>query len=303
MDARNTVDVMEDLAVFALVAQRGGFSSAAQALSVTPSAVSKQVSRLEKHLGVKLLVRSTRTMFLTDVGQEVLLHAQAMLQAAQTVRQIAQNSMAQPCGKVAVAAPKAFAWTVLQPLIPLFLAQYPQVSVQIMVTDLSADTMPEGADCALMITSNPPELYIAKPLRPVKQFLCASPTYLAQYGVPDTPQALSEHQCIALGEVPNDRRWVLQRGDEVIKVMVQGRYTVNHSGMRLDGVLRGLGIGALPEFVVRESLQSGLLVEILPEWRLLSRYQGQLWLVYASNRFVPPALAELLAFLKQHLMA
>lgn len=240
-------------------------------------------------------------MRLTDVGQEVLLHAQGMLNAAQTVQQIAQSTMAQPCGQVVMAAPKAFAWTVLQPLIPQFLDLHPHVSLHMMVTDVSADTMPEGVDCAVMITPNPPELYIAKALRPVRQLLCASPEYLARAGAPLHPQELIHHQCIALGEVPNDRRWVLQRDDEVVKVMVQGRYTVNHSGMRLEGVLRGLGISSLPDFVAQDWVSAGRLVEVLPEWRLLSRYQGYLWLVYASNRFVPPALAELLKFLKQKL--
>ena len=171
-----------------------------------------------------------------------------------------------------------------------------------MVTDLSADSFPDGADCAIMITESPPESFIAKKLKPVRQILCASPKYLAQYGVPKQPQDLSQHQCIALGELPQDRRWVLQRGEGLIKVLVQGRYAVNHSEMRLHGVLQGFGIGALPEFVVREEVESGRLVEVLSDWRLLSKYQGYLWLVYPSNRYIIPALAEWMAFLKKELV-
>lgn len=301
LSEHNPIELLNDMATFVRVAQYGGFSSAAQALALSPSAVSKQITRLERRLGVQLLARSTRTMRLTEVGQEVLLHAQTMLHAAQEAQSVAQLAMAQPCGRIVVSAPKAFARTMLQPVIPLFLTQFSRVSLQMMVTDTSAETIPDGVDCALMITEHPPELCIAKALRPIRQVLCASPDYLQQHGVPTHPQDLTTHQCITLGETPHDRRWVFQRGSESLSMMVQGRYAVNHSEMRLDAVLHGCGIGHLPEFVAHDGLRSGRLVEVLADWRLLSKYQGSLWLAYAPNRFVTPALSAWMEFIKQHL--
>lgn len=301
LSEHNPIELLNDMATFVRVAQYGGFSSAAQALALSPSAVSKQITRLERRLGVQLLARSTRTMRLTEVGQEVLLHAQTMLHSAQSAQAVAQLAMTQPCGHLVVSAPKAFARSVLQALIPEFLMRYPQISLQMMVSDISAEAIPEGVDCAMMITEYPPELCIAKALRPIRQVLCASPDYLQTQGMPQHPQDLTTHQCIALGETPSDRRWLLECAGQSVKIMVQGRYTVNHSEMRLDALVHGLGIGSLPEFVAQEALRSGQLVEVLADWRLLSKYQGSLWLAYAPNRFVTPALSAWMDFVKQHL--
>ncbi len=155
MNTNNPIELLSDMATFVRVAQCGGFSAAAEVLALTPSAVSKHISRLERRLGVQLLVRSTRRMRLTEVGQEVLLHAQTMLHAAQSAQAIAQLAMTQPCGQLVVSAPKAFARTVLQPLIPQFLARFPMIALQMKVSDASAEAIPEGVDCALMITDHP----------------------------------------------------------------------------------------------------------------------------------------------------
>ncbi len=276
------------MVMFLRVAELGSFSAAAAQLGITPSAASRQVTRLEKELGVQLMQRSTRQLRLTAAGVEALARCGELVTAAQGTMQIAQRYTGEPRGQVSISAPKAFAKRVLHPLLLTFLQRYPEVDVQLIVADRDIDPIREEVDLVVRLTQHPPEGLAARPLVRVQQVLCATPRYLALHGAITHPQDLMAHSCLSLGEHPNDHHWRFKKGDETAQVVVRGRYVANHSEVRLDGVLAHLGVGCLPNFTAQEALQRREVVPVLPDWEFQANYQGTAYVMWPPSRFLPP---------------
>ena len=290
MSINNQLENLPDMAVFARVVDAGSFSGAARQLGITPSAASRQVARLEGVLRVRLLERTTRKLRLTEAGIAAFSRCQDMVAAAREVLALSDTHTATPHGLVRVSMPKAFGRLVLHPLMPLFLRQYPEVNVQLVITDRMVDLFEEAIDLAIRITDQPPAGLAGRPLMRIRHLVCASPSYLAEHGVPQHPRDLAQHSCIYLGESELDRNWRFGRGEEDVTVKVSGRYGANHSEVRLEGALQSLGIASLPEFTARASLTSGELMPVLADWDHLTNYAGTAWLLYPPNRFLAAKL-------------
>lgn len=300
MNPAELLGLLPDLAVFARVVDAGSFSAAAQQLGSTPSTVSRQIKRLEERLGVRLLERSTRRLRVTDSGAQVHRHCRDMMDAASGAADAAGESASRARGRVSLSAPTAFAKAVLHPLVHGFLDMHPDVDLQLVFTDRDVDPVADDVDLVIRLTDDPPAGLAGRPLGVVRWVLCASPGYLAARGMPDTPRDLAEHDCLYLGENPDDSRWRFRRGAESVSVGVHGRYVVNHAGARLEAAVAGLGIANLPEFAALAALQRGDVVRVLPEWTLDARaYIGTIWLLYPPNRFLPPKVRVLI----DHLVA
>lgn len=290
MSINSPLDSLPDMAVFARVVDAGSFSGAARQLGITPSAVSRQVARLEAVLRVRLLERTTRKLRLTEAGAAAYTRCQAMVAAAREVLALSDTHTASPRGLVRVSMPKAWGRQLVHPLMPGFLQQYPEVDVQLVITDRTVDLFEESIDLAIRITDAPPPGLAGRPLMPVRHLVCASPQYLAARGTPARPQDLVQHSCLYLGEDERDRHWRFQRGGEQATVKVSGRYAANHSEVRLEGALQSLGIASLPEFTARAALATGELVAVLADWEHVTDYAGTAWLLYPPNRFLPAKL-------------
>lgn len=318
MSTNEALPHLADMAVFARVVEAGSFSGAARGLGTTPSAVSRQVARLEALLQVRLLERTTRKLRLTEAGHAAYGRCQALEAAARDVLQLADQHIHAPQGLVRMSAPKAYGRQRIHPLVPAFLAAYPQVDVQLLITDRVVDLFAEDVDLAIRITDTPPPGLAGRPLHVVEHIVCASPDYLARRGTPQHPSELAGHDCIYLGEDPSDRRWRFTRtlprktsahakgraggsgqgsdqgrnegNSEQATVPVRGRYVANHSEVRCEAALAGLGIASLPGFTAQSALASGALVRVLTDWRHDTAYSGTAWLLYPPNRFLPHRL-------------
>nr|WP_221439636.1 LysR family transcriptional regulator [Roseateles oligotrophus] len=290
---------MHELVTFVRVAELGSFSAAGRQQGVTPSALSRQVTRLEKYMGVTLLQRSTRQHRLTDAGLAVLEHGRSMVAAAQATLPVAEAYVGMPKGRVRISAPKAFSRHVLQPVLLDFLAKYPAVDVHLLVADRWVDPFREGVDLVIRLTDDPPQGLVARALMPVRQIVLASPAYLTAHSPVYMPQDLLGHSCLAIGEQERDSRWRFVRGDDNVEVAVTGRYTVNHSEMRLAAVEAGLGIGCVPDFVAGEALAAGRVVRLLSDWSVDTNYQGMAYLLFAGSRYTAPKVRILI----DHLVA
>lgn len=299
MGSNDFLDVMQELVAFVRVAEAGSFSAAARAQGVTPSAISRQVARLEKALGLALLQRTTRQLRLTDAGLAVLEHGRAMVAAARATLEVAEGHVDVPRGRVRLSAPKAFARQVLHRPVLDFLQRYPEVDVHFLVQDRPVDALREGVDLVVRLTDDPPPGMVARALCPVQQWVVASPAYQAAHPPVHTPDDLMAHSCIALGEQERDGRWRFVRGDEAVEVAVSGRYTVNHSEMRLAAVEAGLGIGCMPDFGARAAIAEGRVVRLLADWTFDTRYQGTAYLLFAASRHTAPKVRALI----DHLVA
>ncbi|MBJ9003991.1 LysR family transcriptional regulator [Citrobacter koseri] len=293
--------LLPDLATFVLIVDHGSFSAAARAAGVTPSAMSRSVSRLERETGSQLLHRSTRKLALSETGKMVYEHAKMMLEAARQAIDSGGSVQHVPQGKITLSVPKAVGRFVIHPLIPQFLERFPLVDVCLRLEDRYLDLIDDGVDLALQITNTPSPGLHGKPLMPITHILCATPEYLQKQGTPTHPEDLRQHSCISLGETPTDSRWKFRKQGKTEVVQTTGRYAANHTGVRLDAVKRHLGIGSLPAFTAREALQDGEIMQVLPEWTFISNYSGELWLLWAGNKHMPLKIRAMIDYLSQQL--
>ncbi|WP_061152248.1 LysR family transcriptional regulator [Caballeronia arvi] len=302
MNPADLFDLMPDMAVFARVVDAGNFSLAARQLGSTPSTVSRRIKRLEEALATRLLERSTRKVRVTESGAQVYRHCRDMAAAASGAVDAAGQSSGKPQGRVALSAPTAYAKSVIHPLVPAFLAAYPDVDLQLVFADHDIDPLESDVDLVIRATSDPPQGLAARQLGRVRWLLCASAEYVREHGAPAHPRELAQHDCIHLGETADDNRWRFTRGNETVTVAVRGRYIANHAGARLEAAESGLGIATLPDFAARDALAAGRVQAVLADWELHARaYRGPVWLLYPPNRFLPPKVRALIDHLHAHL--
>ncbi|MGA8134158.1 MAG: LysR family transcriptional regulator [Pseudomonas gingeri] len=293
--------LLSEMAIFVKVVETGSFSEAARQLGLSPSAVSRSISRLEKALATRLLQRTTRKLRLSDSGEETFKRCREMVSAARSVMEISGQYTHEAQGLVRVSVPKAVGRFVVHPHMPEFLRRYPQVDVQMILEDRPVDLIEDNVDLILRITDHPPVGLVGRQLMPIEHLLCATPQYLAEHGTPQHPHDLLEHSCIYLGDTPNDARWKFRQGSKSVTVGVRGRYAANHTGVRLDAVLQHIGIGSLPYFTARHALKQGLIVQVLPAWTFLASYHGGLWLLYTPTPYLSPKLRVFIDYLVERL--
>jgi DNA-binding transcriptional LysR family regulator len=298
MTPTELLPLLPDLANFAQVVEAGNFSSAARRLGTTPSTISRQVQRLEQALGTRLFERSTRRIRLTESGMHVYRHCRDMLDAASGAVDAASQLTAQPRGRVSISAPISIAKSLIHPKIPGFLRAYEQVEVQVIFDDRNIDPIRDHVDLVVRPTPTPPEGLAARPLDTVRWLPCASPDYLRARGTPAVPDDLVQHECLYLGDTPDDNRWTFRQGIHTRTVEVRGRYIANDVSARREAALEDWGVASLPDFAVSDDLRSGRLVQVLPEWLFEPcAYGGPIWLLYPPNRLLPPKVRVLIDWL------
>ncbi|MEL0551107.1 DNA-binding transcriptional LysR family regulator [Raoultella sp. BIGb0399] len=293
------LNLLPDLALFVQIVDHGSFSAVARLNGVTPSAISRSVSRLEHEMGCKLLQRSTRKLRLSDAGESVYSHALEMLASARQAMDSASSTQEVAQGKLTLSVPKAVGRFVIHPLMTEFLDRYPEVDVCLRLEDRYLDLIDDGIDLALRITHTPSPGLHGKPLMPVTHIICATPDYLRQHGTPQTPADLRHHSCISLGETPADSRWKFRQAGKTDTIQTHGRYAANHTAVRLDAVKQHLGIGSLPLFTAREALEHGEIVQVLAQWEFISSYSGQLWLLWSGNKHMPARMRAMIDYLSE----
>lgn len=297
------IALLPDLATFILVVDEGSFTAAAQKLGVTPSALSKLITRLEQALSVKLFERTTRKLIITQAGEKIYDQCLVMINAAQQAVELSTSDHVKPSGSLTVAAPEAFLYSVLQPFVVPFLKQYPDIQLKLRVADGAIDLFKHNIDVAFKLTDKPDENLVLREICHTNLVLCASPAYLQERGEPNHPTELTGHDCLYLAETDRDNLWDFLKDDEFHTVAVSGRYAVNHSQMRLSGVRNDLGIGIFHDFVVQDALSSGQVVQVLKDWTIRSNYHGAIALQYAQTKYMPARLRVFIDYVMRHLSA
>jgi DNA-binding transcriptional LysR family regulator len=307
MEALTLYALLPEMAVFARVVETGNFSVAARQLGSTPSTISRQIKKLEDTLSTRLFERTTRELRVTESGEQIYRYSRDIVSAALSAVDAAGNLAGSPRGRVNVSAPTAFARTVIHPLVANFLRRYPDVDLRLFFTDDDVEPVAGHLDLVIRLTKSPPAGLAGRPLRTVHWMLCASKAYLDKRGMPQHPSDLSAHDCICLGEKPDDNRWRFRRrilnGEHTAQadthlVEVSGRYTVNSAGARVEAATEGFGIASLPAFVAEAAVAKGDLVEVLNDWEFeVNAYVGKVWLLYPPNRFLPPKVRVLIDYL------
>lgn len=293
------MDMLKEMAIFAQVVDSGGFSAAARHLGVTTSAVSRHVGRLEAHLGGRLLLRTTRSLSLTELGEQVHAACARMLSTAREVHAMAGSYSARPNGVIRVSAPVVFGQTWLAPRLPGFLDAYPEVDVRLTLIDRTVDLAEDGVDLAIRIARELSPGLAARPLCAMRYVLVAAPAYLAQHGAPATPAELTAHRCCYLGYGRFGPEWNMRRGDERATVNVASRLTINNSAAIVALAETGGAIGLVPDFAAAASLAAGRLQPVLADWEFDEPYTGSIHAVYTPGRHLALKVRAMIDYLVQ----
>ena len=301
MSTNQSISLLQEMAIFVKVVETGSFSETARQLGNTPSAISRAISRLERALGTRLLQRTTRKLRLSESGKQVYAYCLEMVNAAQAVIDNSGKFNSEPHGTVRISVPKAVGHYLLHPHIPEFLERYPKVDVQMLLEDKLIDFIDDEIDLAIRITNEPSLGLKGRKLIEIDHVIVATAEYLEKNGMPQQPQDLKEHQCIYLGEQASDSKWKFQKENKTTTVSVKGRYSANHTGIRLDAALKHMGIASLPYFVARHALETQALIQVLPDWYFKTYYSGDAWLLYPPTRYLAPKIEVFIHFLAEKL--
>lgn len=252
--------------LFVEVARRGGFTPAARHLGLSRAQVSKAVSRLEEHLGARLLNRTTRRVSLTATGRIYLERCEAILEDIAELEDIAASQSTEPAGRLQISAPTSFGVLHLSRAIPAFLESYPAVQVSLSLTDRFVDVVAEGFDLAIRIAELEDSSLVARRIAPSKLIFCAAPGYLQEHGEPRTPQDLAIHRCLVYSNDLKPDLWRLRGPAGLESVRVNGPVCADNGDVLRSAALSGLGIALLPTFIVGADIRNGGLREVLADY-------------------------------------
>ncbi|UEP32656.1 MULTISPECIES: LysR family transcriptional regulator [unclassified Burkholderia] len=289
----------EGLAMFAKVAEHGSFAAAARATGVSVATVSRGVARLEDRLGARLFNRTSRQLSLTEFGRTISEQAGEIYRQAEEAESSAREMSVQPRGLVRLAVPMSFGLRWVAPLLPGFFRAYPEVSIDLHLSDASVDLIADGFDAALRIAALPDSSLVARRLCAVTQFVVASPEYLRREGRPTHPRELADRPCLSYAYRARSAVWRFTNdvGDEE-PIMPTGPLRVTNADALLPTLLDGLAIAELPEFIAGEYLADGRLEAILTDWSLT---KGGLYFVTPSARARAAKVTALSDYFAEHL--
>jgi DNA-binding transcriptional LysR family regulator len=282
------------MTVFVEVARAGGFSAAAHRLSMSTTAVSRHVADLERMLGVTLLRRTTRHVSPTEVGARYLPRAEAILEEIEQLNAEISALDSSPRGKLRITAPPAVGNELIAPLAVAFVEAYPEIELEIDLTERLVDLVAEGFDAAIRAGPLESSSMIGHRIVELRYLLCASPSYLEQRGVPERPVDIADHDCIHWRVVAGGGAWSFLKDGERVSVPIRGRLLISNFAAQREAALRGLGLAILPQLSVREDLDAGRLVSVLPDYQ---PHHGVLSLVRPPTPFEPPKLRVFIDFI------
>ncbi|HDS1692432.1 TPA: LysR family transcriptional regulator [Pseudomonas putida] len=297
--------LLADIHLLTVLSQAASFTKTAERLGVSKASVSARVSALEKAMGLPLVRRTTRQVSLTEAAHNLVAEASPALERIDASVLAIKDLVGVPRGKLRVTAPVALGRQHLAPLIPAFLQQYPEISIELELVDRLVNLLHEGFDVAIRHTSSPPESCIAWKLRSSRSVLVASQSYLGQHGVPEHPRDLLEHNCVLYSGERATGVWTFVRergkGRSVpVTVPVYGNFRANNSEVMREVVAGGVGVGMLPDFSV-VSVQGEELVEVLPKWRVQGYFGSHLYALRPWSANVPKPVKCFVGFLREHL--
>lgn len=291
------MDRLAALEAFVKVAETQSFSEAARRLRSSKSAVSRHVAALEADLGARLFNRTTRSLTLTEAGRGYFARATRILADLEEADASVSQLQAAPRGHLRVNAPMSFGFLHLAPALGDFLARYPEVELDVTLTDRFVDLIDEGVDVAVRIGSLTDSSLVARRLAVVRRVLCASPDYLKARGVPQTPDDLKTHDCLSNTNINATREWrFIHLDGKPWPVEVKGRMSANNGDMLRVAALRGHGFVHLPTFIVGDDIKAGTLVSVLEPY---IAQDLTLNAVYSTARHLSPKVRAFVDFLAE----
>jgi DNA-binding transcriptional LysR family regulator len=278
------MDTLDGIKTVVAVVETGSFTAASERLGMSKALVSKYVGEVEDSLGVRLLNRSTRRLALTEAGRRYYDQALPLLEEFTEMVDSVTGEQSSPRGLLRISVPVTFGEMSLAPLIPKFLQQYPDIGVDLQLSDKKIDMLEEGIDVVIRIGGVDDSSLIAKQIQTLPLALCASPDYIRLKGLPDSPKELVQHDCIIDSNFRIGKHWpIICPKNVTTSVEVSSRVMANSPRAVKEIALAGGGIGMIPRFIVQDALDDGRLEEILPTYRTL---EFGLFAIYPHRRYL-----------------
>lgn len=287
------MDRLSSMHIFAKAVELGSFSAAGEELSISPQLVGKNIQVLEQHLGVRLLNRTTRRQSLTEIGKTFYDRVKIILTEVEIAESLVAETRAQPRGRLRINAPATFGINALAPKLSEYLELYPEVSVDLTLSNRTVDLIEEGYDAVFRVGELSDSGLMARALAPYRLVLCAAPSYLDRHGLISHPEDLIRHECLGFSHSSLRTHWAFVGPNGRIEVPVSGRLMIDSGEALLAAAVQGFGILLQPIELVREELESGQLRVILPEYQVPSR---PLHILYPPDRRMTPKLRSFLDF-------
>jgi DNA-binding transcriptional LysR family regulator len=291
------MDIASDLAFFVQLVKHGSLSALARDIGVTPPAVSRRLALLEKRLGVRLLNRTTRRLSVTQEGEQYLTHGSRLLGELEELDRLVSSSRARPKGLLRINATFGFGRRHIAPAISAFVRRFPEVEVQLVLTDRAAKLADQAFDVGIWFGVVPDSRMVARQIAANRRLLCASPDYLRRHGRPVKPRDLQKHQCIVLRESDSAYgTWHLSNGRKQETVKVSGALSSNDGESALQWALGGHGVLMRSEWDVIGHLRSNRLQVVLPEWSLPD---ADIFAVYPERMHLSAKVSAFIDFLDE----
>lgn len=296
---------IEALRIFVRVARRGSFAVVARDCGTDPSSISRAIAALEDELQVRLLQRSTRRMTLTEAGAKYLARVVPLLEELDQAKDDALQTSAKPIGTIRVTASVAFGQKCIAPLLPKLRTAFPDLGIDLVLTDANLDPVSEGIDLAIRLGPSRDSSLIGVKLTDTRYHVCASPTYLANSrneGRPlQTPADLAAHRCLLLNLPDHRSRWLFRNSDGAIdEVAVDGDVLISSPLVLLTCATEGMGPALLADWMVRDKLAEGALVDLFPDYAVTATdFETAAWLLYPSRTYLPRKVRVVIDFLRQ----
>lgn len=287
---------VSDMEVFVKTITLGSMSAAARSLDVTPAAISYRLSRLEGVLGTRLLHRTTRQLSLTSDGEEYLRWARRLTAELHDVENAISQRREVPKGVLKLAVPSSFGRQMIAPILPQYLAAYPDVRVVMTLNDEIVDIISQGMDLAIRISEMEDSGLISRKLADDRRVLCASPEYLRRRGTPTSIGDLAGHNCLTLS---NQTHWNLRGPDGPVRLSVAGNFECNNGEVLRELAIAGVGIAMKATWDISGALDSGKLKVVLPDHPVISG--ASIRAVYPSRRNVPAKVSSFISFFSERM--
>jgi len=284
----------EGVSEFVSVAQTSSFTGASKILGISTAQVSRQVSALENRLNTKLFYRTTRKVSLTEEGSVYYRHCRQVMAGLEDAERAISNLRNAPQGLVKLTAPVTYGEKYIMPLVIDFMAQYPEVEVNVVLSNQTVDLVEGGYDLAIRLGKLGDSSMMAKRLTSRTQYVCASPKYLEQFGIPHSLSELKQHNCL----VGNTDHWRFIESGKEKSIRVSGSLTCNSGYGLRDAAIKGIGLIKLPDYYISEDLKSGDLVSILENYQ---EPEEGIWALYPQNRHLSPKVRLLVDYLAEQL--
>ncbi|HHJ15636.1 MAG TPA: LysR family transcriptional regulator [Gammaproteobacteria bacterium] len=292
---------LSTLQIFIDVVRRGSFAAVAREMDVAASSISRSVNSLEKELGIRLFQRSTRRMKLTEAGMVYYSRVEPLVDEILRAQTMAVDIGEHPKGRLRITAPVTFGQISLIPLLPEFSEAYPDLSLEIIMTDSVVDLLTECIDVAIRLGPLEDSTFIASRLCKMDFAICASPDYLARHAPLQTPPDIRQHNCLLFPIAGYRSRWLFRNPKgRITEVPVNGRCSISNANSLMQCALRNMGLALLPRWVVRNEIESGALIDIFPDYDVTAtEFDTAAWLLYPSREYLPLKVRAFVDFLKQ----